>query len=202
MIFSKTSIDGGVEILASNDFSAIPCTVAGTDVMKAGTPITALGASTTGSNAVGILLYDVDPTVNPNAAMVVAGIIDAVKAQQHSGVTYNKSNLKSALPAVYLREDVGTGYPVAQLSTLKIGTLTLSPTFDPEEDTYTAATTNAKDAVTATAPSGITVTIELGSTEYDSGDEVSWSAGANALKVTASAPGYESTEYDVTVTKS
>lgn len=109
MQFATTTIAGGVEILASKDFQAIPIKVAvpgsGT-VVKAGTPLTAAGASTTGSGAVGILLYDVDTAVNPNGAAVVHGIIDATKAQAHSGVTY-VSALYSALPGVVFRTNIG-----------------------------------------------------------------------------------------------
>ena len=106
MIFSETTLAGDVEILASKDFQAIPVKVTGSAVLKAGTPVTAAGASTTGANATGILLYDVDPTKNPNGAAVVAGIIDATKAQAHSGVTYVEA-LYTALPAITFRTNIG-----------------------------------------------------------------------------------------------
>jgi len=109
MKFVNTSVAGTVEILASKDYQAIPIKVAtpasGT-VVKAGTPLTAAGASTTGSGAVGILLYDVDTAANPNAAIVVQGIINSTKAQSHSGVTY-ASALYSALPGVVFRTNIG-----------------------------------------------------------------------------------------------
>ena len=108
MKYSETSIGGGVEILASKDFQAIPAKLAtpvsGT-VVKAGTPINADGESTTGSGAVGVLLYDVDTAKNPNGALVVQGIIDAKKAQAHSGVEY-ASALYSALPGVVFRTNI------------------------------------------------------------------------------------------------
>lgn len=113
MIFNETTIAGGVEILASKDFQAIPVKVATpsgegvtTTVVKAGTPLTAAGASTTGANAVGVLLYDVDTAVNPNGAAVVQGIIDATKAQANSGVTYAAA-LYTALPGVVFRTNIG-----------------------------------------------------------------------------------------------
>lgn len=109
MKYTETSIGGGIEILASKDFQAIPVKVAvpgsGT-VVKAGTPLTADGESTTGSGAIGILLYDVDTAENPNGAAVVIGIIDATKAQAHSGVSYADA-LYSALPAVVFRTNIG-----------------------------------------------------------------------------------------------
>lgn len=110
MKYNETSVGGGIEILASKDYQAIPVKVAdpsGTPgVVKAGTPLTAAGASTTGSGAVGILLYDVDTRENPNGAAVVQGIIDATKAQAHSEVTY-ASALYSALPGIVFRTNIG-----------------------------------------------------------------------------------------------
>ena len=111
MNFAKTTYGGTVEILASKDFQAIPAKIVVADgadstVVKAGTPITNAGAATTGSGAVGILLYDVDTAKNPNGALVVQGIIDATKAQAHSGVTYVAA-LYTALPGVVFRTNIG-----------------------------------------------------------------------------------------------
>ena len=109
MIFQETSITNNVEILASKDFQAVPCKVAtpssGT-LVKAGSPLTSAGAVTTASGAVGILLYDVDVAKNPNGALVVQGIIDATKAQSHSGLEY-ASGLAAALPGIVLRTNIG-----------------------------------------------------------------------------------------------
>ena len=109
MNFAKTTYGGTIEILASKDFQAIPVKVAtpgsGT-VVKAGTPLNASGESTTGSGAIGILLYDVDTAKNPNGAAVVQGIIDATKAQAHSEVTY-VSALYEALPGIVFRTNIG-----------------------------------------------------------------------------------------------
>ena len=106
MNFAKTEYAGTIEILASNDYQAIPVKVAGSATLKAGTPITADGESTTGSGAIGILLYDVNPVKNPNGAAVVQGIIDSTKAQQHSAVTY-VSALYEALPGIIFRTNIG-----------------------------------------------------------------------------------------------
>lgn len=108
MNFAKTTFGGTYEILASNDFQAIPIKVAtpgsGT-VVKQGTPLTAAGESTTGSGAIGILLYDVDTAKNPNAAIVVQGIIDSTKAQALSEVSY-ASALYEALPGIVFRTGI------------------------------------------------------------------------------------------------
>ena len=109
MKFTQTSVGGGVEILASKDFQAIPVKVAtpgeGT-VVNAGTPLTDAGVSTTGSGAIGVLLYDVDTAENPNGAAVVQGIINAAVAQEHSGVSY-ASALYEALPGIVFRSNIG-----------------------------------------------------------------------------------------------
>lgn len=110
MNFVEKEITGTVEILASKDFQAIPVTVAAPSsgsVVKAGTPLNANGESTTGSGAIGILLYDVDTEMNPNGAVVVIGIIDQKKAEEHSGVTYAAEALKTAVPGVVLRDNIG-----------------------------------------------------------------------------------------------
>ena len=112
MVMDVTTVAGDVEILASKDFQAIPVKVtvatdAESTIVKAGAPIKANGASTTGSGAIGILLYDVDTAINPNGAAVVEGIIDATKAQTHSGVTYTTA-LYSALPGIVFRTNIGT----------------------------------------------------------------------------------------------
>ena len=109
MKYSDITVSGNVEILASKDFQAIPITVAAPqegNIVKAGTPLTEDGESTTGSGAVGILLYDVNVVDNPNAAIVVQGIINQTVAEEHSGVTY-ASALATALPGIVLRKNIG-----------------------------------------------------------------------------------------------
>lgn len=111
MNYSKTSYAGTVEILASAAHNSIPAVLAqpvgGSSVVKAGTPIDADGAATTGSGAIGVLLYDVDTAKNPNGALVVQGIIDATKAQAHCGLTYAAA-LYSALPGIVFRTNIAT----------------------------------------------------------------------------------------------
>ena len=110
MNFSKTAYAGTIEILASNDYQAIPVKVVepvgGSSVVKAGTPLTEEGVATTGSGAIGVLLYDVDTAKNPNGAAVVQGIIDGAKAQKHCGLTYVDA-LYSALPGIIFRNNIG-----------------------------------------------------------------------------------------------
>ena len=92
----------------------------------------------------------------------------------------------------------------ASLSGLTIGSLTLTPEFDPDVTEYTATTTNASNKVTATAADP-TATIEIlnGETEVENGQSASWSVGENTLTVKVSdgrGPTVEKT-YTVTVTR-
>lgn len=108
MKFTTSQVSGTVEILAADDFIGIPIKVAGTGVMKAGTPLTAAGAkSANGSGAAGILLYDVDTDANPNGTIVVQGVINQKKAEEHAGVTYDADALKTAVPGIVLRNNIG-----------------------------------------------------------------------------------------------
>ena len=61
MKFKKTDVAGAVEILASNDFTAIPFTT--TTAKKAGEKLTV-------DSRVGVVLYDVDPDENPNGSLL------------------------------------------------------------------------------------------------------------------------------------
>lgn len=208
MKYSSTSYSGGVEILAADDFKAIPLKVAtpgsGT-VVYAGTPLTSAGASTTGADAVGILLYDVDTAKNPNGAVVVEGIIDSVKAQAHCDVEYSVSDLKAALPGVVLRGNIGAKNDVTDLKTLTIGALTLNPAFSPKIHTYATTTANTSDTVTVAAAdnSNATAVIKNGTTTVTSGSAASWSDGPNTVTVTVTAQdGYTKGTYTVAVTKS
>ena len=111
MKYSETTIAGDVEILASNDYQAIPAKIAVGDgasstIVKAGTPIDSSGLFAESTLPIGILLYDVDTAVNPNAAVVVEGIIDENKAETHASVTYTDYQ-KAALPNIIFRTNIG-----------------------------------------------------------------------------------------------
>lgn len=106
-------------ILAADTYVAIPFTVNETDSVPAGYPMTKTGkkaAVTTSTSAtdaaidaIGILLHTVDPSVNPNGALLIQGVIDVDKATR-SGFAYSANDiaaLKKAVPAVFCRTDVG-----------------------------------------------------------------------------------------------
>lgn len=88
------------------------------------------------------------------------------------------------------------------LKSLAIGTLTLTPAFSPFIRSYTAATTNATDTITAVAKTGTdTVAILNGETPVTSGEAATWATGDNDVTVSVTR-GTTVYEYDITVTKS
>lgn len=108
MKFSKTSVGGTVEILAADDYTAIPIKVAGSSAVKAGMPMKYDGTSVAaGTASNGILLYDVDPNENPNGSLIVAGVVDWTKCKAHSGATATAATMKGILPAIEFRENIG-----------------------------------------------------------------------------------------------
>ena len=107
MKYTKTSYGGSIEILAADQFTAIPITVDEEGVVLAGTPMTSAGkkvSATSFATAAGMLLYDVDTTENPNGALLVQGVVDKTKAQEHSGVTLDTT---FAVPGIILRDNIG-----------------------------------------------------------------------------------------------
>jgi len=90
----------------------------------------------------------------------------------------------------------------ASLSALAIGTLTLTPEFDPDVTEYTAATTNSTNKITATAEDeGATVTIESDDATIAADGTATWETGENVVTITVT-NGEAEEVYTVTVTKS
>lgn len=119
---------------------------------------------------------------------------------------FQRLDVSALAPLAYKVEVVDNRTPSneATLASLKIGTLTLSPSFDPDEDTYTASTTNASNIIYAQpADAGATMEIKLGSTVKANGSALTWAAGSNVVTVTVTAADGTTTEtYTITVTKS
>jgi len=90
----------------------------------------------------------------------------------------------------------------ARLSSLKVGALVLSPAFNKSTMSYTAATTDATNTITAVAMDGeATITIKNGVTTVANGAPATWTAGANTVTVDVEIGG-ETETYTVIVTKS
>lgn len=95
-----------------------------------------------------------------------------------------------------------TSQQLAKLSALTIGSLSLTPTFAAGTLNYTAATSNASDAVTATAASGDTAAIKVNGAAHTSGQAATWTEGENTVEVTVTSAGKITQVYTVTVTAS
>ncbi len=92
----------------------------------------------------------------------------------------------------------------ATLSALSIGSLALTPTFAAATVSYTAATTNATNTITAVpADAGAEIEILVNNAKIDNGSAATWQTGSNTVKVNVTAAdGTTKKAYTVTVTKS
>lgn len=92
MLVKNTAIAADAEILNRKEFEAIAMTIDHTAVVKAGTPIKADGKPVTATpwtGAIGILLNDVDPAVNPQGTILKKAYIHKGRAAAHSGIAYD-----------------------------------------------------------------------------------------------------------------
>ena len=90
----------------------------------------------------------------------------------------------------------------AALSSLEIGSLSLTPSFDPGVTEYTATTSNATDRITATANKAQSqLSIHVNDFPINSGSIATWQIGSNTVEVTVTS-GIECAEYTVMVTRS
>ena len=154
--------------------------------------------------------------------MVLAGgtvlkrlVIPKAKVDSISEITYEDEDVIgyqceiTALPDTagnthyeYFKSSGASAIPDTTLSSLALGGLTLNPAFVPTTTSYTAATTDSTNTITATATDGdATVVIKNGSDTVESGSAATWTAGANAVTVTVSNGDYTKT-YNINVTKS
>ena len=100
--------------------------------------------------------------------------------------------------AVYLSGTIET----ANLASLSIGSLTLSPAFSAEKTSYTAATTNSTNVVSAAAAdTDAEVVILVNGSSHTSGQSATWDDGENTVIVVVT-NGSATKTYRVTVTKS
>lgn len=105
------------------------------------------------------------------------------------------------LVVIKMANQTAQGSTPPQLSALSVGSLTLSPTFAAGTYEYTATTSNASDAITATAPSGATLAITVNGDSLTNGGSATWDDGDNDVLVTVS-DSTGSNSYKITVTKS
>lgn len=82
----------------------------------------------------------------------------------------------------------------ATLSALTIGSLTLTPAFDPDVTAYTATTSNNSNKITATSDGDVSITVN--GTAHENDTAATWQAGENTVVVSVG-----NKIYTVTVTK-
>ena len=127
---------------------------------------------------------------------------DPVKLAALEAILYGGENTDPRLPLPdEIAEIVGAVAVTVKLTSLTVGNLDLIPDFDPTVDIYTVKTTNAKDAVTATAETGATVSMTLNGSAFTSGSEATWEEGTNTIVAVVTKSGASSRAYVVTVTK-
>ena len=91
--------------------------------------------------------------------------------------------------------------PDATLKSLSLGALTLEPVFASETKAYTATTTNATNTISAVATQAAsTIAITANDSPVANGSAITWSEGANTVKVVVTNRTATET-YTVTVTK-
>ena len=160
-----------------------------------------------------VVLYYVDPS---DSAFARAGLVYRTDGETNLIGFHTNGNYRNAVSESYalmgmtLFAEYLDGIAVvtfgqgggANLLSLKVGNLTLTPTFDPDTITYTAATTAATSKITAVAEfADATIEIKNGTTVIENGGNASWSAGENTLTVKVTNDSVDKT-YTVTVTKS
>ena len=136
-----------------------------------------------------------------NTSFIVLDIQNLVPAVPNVFVTNDPLNVAGPVTIDGQPIEI-TGFEDARLASLKIGSLTLSPTFNKSVMVYTVSTTDATNTITAVAKDGeADIAIKVNDAAHTNGTSATWDAGANEVEVTVT-NGAETETYTVTVTKS
>lgn len=112
---------------------------------------------------------------------------------------YSMSDINVVPYELYIKEGTDST-AVVTLSSLAVGTLTLTPTFSANVTRYATTTTNESDAVDiATTDSDAKATITVNGNSLTDGDDATWETGENVVTITVSNGG-RSKIYTVYVT--
>jgi phi13 family phage major tail protein len=133
-------------------------------------------------------------TLTIKATPLASGVVKA-----KTGNNTNSSIYQNWYSSVYMPAEV-SGANV-NLSALTIGSISLDPTFAAGTTIYTAETSNATNAITATAAdenAGVAITVNGDS--LTNGSSATWEDGENTVAITVTNGGSSKT-YTVTVTK-
>lgn len=133
-------------------------------------------------------------TLTIKATPLASGVVKAKTGNTTNGTVY-----QNWYQSVYMPSDV-SGANV-NLSALTIGSISLDPTFAAGTVAYTAETSNATNAITATAAdenAGVSITVNGDS--LTNGSSATWEDGENTVVITVTNGGSSKT-YTVIVTK-
>lgn len=129
--------------------------------------------------------------------------VSAAKLAQLESILYGDGTSKARLPLPDEVISIFSGATTdAVLTGITIANATLTPTFDDEVFTYTAATSSASGAVTVTAGTGIDIAIKVNGTTLANEGTASWEEGNNSVEITASKLGCNTTVTNITVVRS
>lgn len=123
-------------------------------------------------------------------------------ADNNAFLVLDLSDLKPATYKVTV-EQPGDPSTDANLSDLKIGSLSLSPAFSADTTNYTANTSNATNTINAIpATAGAAIKVTVNDKEIDNGTAATWQSGENTVKIDVTAEdGATAKSYTVTVTQ-
>ncbi len=133
-------------------------------------------------------------TLTIKATPLASGVVKA-----KTGNTTNSTVYQNWYQSVYMPSDVSSAN--VNLSSLTIGSISLDPTFAAGTTAYTAETSNATNAITATAAdenAGVSITVNGDS--LTNGSSATWEDGENTVVITVTNGGSSKT-YTVVVTK-
>lgn len=127
---------------------------------------------------------------------------NGMPADNNAFLLLDISDLQPAHYRVSLVEDP-TPSTDAALSDLKLGALTLEPSFSSSVISYTAETENETNTITAIPSSAAAaVKVSVNGTEVNNGSQAKWQSGSNTVLVEVTAEdGTSEKSYTVTVTK-
>lgn len=132
--------------------------------------------------------------------------IARAKMEQIESILYGTAGTPGTKPRLpmpsELIEILGSAVTDAVLTGITIANATLTPTFDDEVFTYTAATSSASGTITVTAGTGIDIAIKVNGTTVANEGTASWDEGNNAVEITASKAGCNTTITRITVVRS
>lgn len=132
--------------------------------------------------------------------------IAAAKMAQIESILYGTAGTPGTKPRLpmpsELIEILGSAVTDAVLTGITIANATLTPDFDDDVFTYTAATTSASGAITVTAGTGVNIAITVNGTTVANEGTASFNEGNNAVEITASKAGCNTTVTRITVVRS